>query len=124
MNHVCGCTIINDVTARDLQARHRQWQISKLLDTLGPMLQWAVTRDEIDLETTQVRCWVNGELRQNQSTKALMFDVPTPIETISRALRWCRVTTSPQERRLARALASSRQNISCRAMSCASRFPG
>jgi 2-keto-4-pentenoate hydratase/2-oxohepta-3-ene-1,7-dioic acid hydratase in catechol pathway len=83
MNHVWGYTIINDVTARDLQARHSQWLISKSLDTFGPMGPWAVTRDEIDLETTQVSCWVNGELRQNQSTKALIFDVPTLIETIS-----------------------------------------
>jgi 2-keto-4-pentenoate hydratase/2-oxohepta-3-ene-1,7-dioic acid hydratase in catechol pathway len=83
MNHVWGYTIINDVTARDLQARHSQWLIGKSLDTFGPMGPWAVTRDEIDLENTQVSCWINGELRQNQSTKALIFDVPTLIESIS-----------------------------------------
>jgi 2-keto-4-pentenoate hydratase/2-oxohepta-3-ene-1,7-dioic acid hydratase in catechol pathway len=83
MEHVWGYTIINDVTARDLQARHSQWLIGKSLDTFGPMGPWAVTRDEIDLENTQVSCWINGELRQNQSTKALIFDVPTLIQSLS-----------------------------------------
>jgi 2-keto-4-pentenoate hydratase/2-oxohepta-3-ene-1,7-dioic acid hydratase in catechol pathway len=47
---------------------------------------WLVTRDEIDLADTQVRCWVNGELRQDANTRALIFDVPTLIETISAGL--------------------------------------
>jgi 2-keto-4-pentenoate hydratase/2-oxohepta-3-ene-1,7-dioic acid hydratase in catechol pathway len=42
-----------------------------------------VTADEIDLSDTTVRCWVNGDLRQNANTRALIFDVPTLIETIS-----------------------------------------
>jgi 2-keto-4-pentenoate hydratase/2-oxohepta-3-ene-1,7-dioic acid hydratase in catechol pathway len=83
LDHVWGYTIINDVTARDLQGRHSQWLIGKSLDTFGPMGPWAVTRDEIDLSKTHVRCWINGELRQNQNTSDLIFDVPTLIETIS-----------------------------------------
>ena len=49
LDHVWGYTIINDVTARDLQGRHSQWLIGKSQDTFCPMGPWAVTRDEIDL---------------------------------------------------------------------------
>ena len=86
LDHVWGYTIINDVTARDLQGRHSQWLIGKSQDTFGPMGPWAVTRDEIDLSATQVRCWINGEIRQDQSTAALIFDVPTLIATISEGI--------------------------------------
>ena len=86
LDHVWGYTIINDVTARDLQGRHSQWLIGKSQDTFGPMGPWAVTKDEIDLANTQVRCWINGEIRQDQSTAALIFDVPTLIATISEGI--------------------------------------
>jgi 2-keto-4-pentenoate hydratase/2-oxohepta-3-ene-1,7-dioic acid hydratase in catechol pathway len=48
LNHVWGYTIVNDVTARDLQGRYSQWLIGKSQDTFCPMGPWAVTRDEID----------------------------------------------------------------------------
>jgi 2-keto-4-pentenoate hydratase/2-oxohepta-3-ene-1,7-dioic acid hydratase in catechol pathway len=83
LDHVWGYTIINDVTARDLQGKHSQWLIGKSQDTFGPMGPWAVTRDEIDLSNTHVRCWINDELRQNSNTAALIFDVPTLIATLS-----------------------------------------
>lgn len=83
MRHVWGYTIINDVTARDLQARHSQWLIGKSQDGFGPMGPWAVTADAIDLADTPVRLWVNGELRQDSNTRLLIFDVPTLIATIS-----------------------------------------
>ena len=86
LDHVWGYTIINDVTARDLQGKHSQWLIGKSQDTFGPMGPWAVTRDEIDLSKTQVRCWINNELRQDQSTAALIFDVPTLIATLSEGI--------------------------------------
>lgn len=83
LDHVWGYTIINDVTARDLQGRHSQWLIGKSQDTFCPMGPWAVTRDEVDLQDTQIRCWINGELRQNANTRDLIFDVPAIIATIS-----------------------------------------
>lgn len=86
LDHVWGYTILNDVTARDLQGRHSQWLIGKSQDTFGPMGPWAVTRDEIDLADTHVRCWINDELRQNANTAALIFDVPTLIATISEGI--------------------------------------
>jgi 2-keto-4-pentenoate hydratase/2-oxohepta-3-ene-1,7-dioic acid hydratase in catechol pathway len=81
--HVCGYTIVNDVTARDLQARHKQWFLGKSLDTFCPMGPWLVTADEVDPENLAVKCWVNGELRQDANTRDLIFDIPTLIETIS-----------------------------------------
>jgi 2-keto-4-pentenoate hydratase/2-oxohepta-3-ene-1,7-dioic acid hydratase in catechol pathway len=83
MSHVWGYTIINDVTARDLQSRHKQWLIGKSLDTFGPMGPVLVTADEVDTLDMGIRCWVNGELRQESNTRDLIFDIPTLIESLS-----------------------------------------
>lgn len=83
LDHVWGYTIINDVTARDIQGRHKQWLLGKSLDSFCPMGPWLATADEVDLADTMVRSWVNGELRQQANTRDLIFDVPTLIETIS-----------------------------------------
>ncbi len=83
LDHVWGYTIINDVTARDLQGLYSQWLIGKSQDTFCPMGPWAVTKDEIDLGDTRIKCWINGELRQDANTRDLIFDVPTIIATIS-----------------------------------------
>jgi 2-keto-4-pentenoate hydratase/2-oxohepta-3-ene-1,7-dioic acid hydratase in catechol pathway len=80
---VFGYTIINDVTARDLQKLHRQWFLGKSLDGFCPMGPYLVTADELDADDIDVRCWVNGELRQDSNSKLLIFDIPTLIETIS-----------------------------------------
>jgi 2-keto-4-pentenoate hydratase/2-oxohepta-3-ene-1,7-dioic acid hydratase in catechol pathway len=83
LEHVWGYTIINDVTARDLQSRYSQWLIGKSQDTFCPMGPVAVTRDEINLADTGLRTWVNDELRQDSNTSRLIFDVPTIIQAIS-----------------------------------------
>ena len=83
LDHVWGYTIVNDVTARDLQGRYSQWLIGKSQDTFCPMGPVAVTRDDINLADTGVRTWVNDELRQDSNTGLLIFDVPTIIQTIS-----------------------------------------
>ena len=83
MQHVWGYTIVNDVTARDWQSRHSQWLLGKSFDTFCPMGPWLVSADEFDGNNTSVRCFVNGELRQNASTSALIFDIATLIETLS-----------------------------------------
>jgi 2-keto-4-pentenoate hydratase/2-oxohepta-3-ene-1,7-dioic acid hydratase in catechol pathway len=85
-DHVFGYTIVNDVTARDLQGRYSQWLVGKSQDTFCPMGPWAVTKDEIDVADTAIRCFVNGELRQNSNTGLLIFDIPTIIATISAGL--------------------------------------
>ena len=86
MQHVFGYTVVNDVTARDVQMRHQQWDMGKSFDTFCPMGPWIVTADEIDGRNTRVRCWVNGELRQDGPTENMIFDIPTLIETISRGI--------------------------------------
>ena len=82
-DHIFGYTIVNDVTARDRQRNHKQWFLGKALDTFCPMGPWIATSDELDPENLDVKCWVNGELRQNSNTKQLIFDIPTLIETLS-----------------------------------------
>jgi len=86
MKHVWGYTIVNDVTARDLQGRHNQWLIGKSQDTFCPMGPWVVTADDVDLSTMSVRCRVNGELRQDAPVTDLIFDIPTLISTLSAGL--------------------------------------
>lgn len=86
LDHVFGYTIVNDVTARDLQSKHKQWFIGKSLDTFCPIGPWIATADEVDVANLRVQCWVNGELRQDANTADLIFDVPTIIETLSRGL--------------------------------------
>ncbi|HSH91648.1 MAG TPA: fumarylacetoacetate hydrolase family protein, partial [Ramlibacter sp.] len=83
MSHVWGYTIVNDVTARDWQSRHQQWDLGKSFDTFCPMGPWLVSADECNGASTQVKCWVNGELRQNASTADFIFDIPKLIETLS-----------------------------------------
>lgn len=83
LDHVWGYTIVNDVTARDLQGRYSQWLVGKSQDTFCPMGPYAVTKDSLDLANTRVCSKVNGELRQDSNTGLLIFDVPTIIKTIS-----------------------------------------
>jgi 2-keto-4-pentenoate hydratase/2-oxohepta-3-ene-1,7-dioic acid hydratase in catechol pathway len=83
MDHVWGYTIVNDVTARDIQGKHKQWFLGKSMDTFAPMGPFCATADEVDLKTGGIKCWVNGELRQDAKFSDLIFDVPTLIATIS-----------------------------------------
>ncbi len=86
MDHVFGYTIVNDITARDVQMRHSQWDLGKSFDTFCPMGPWITTADEMDGRATRVRGWVNGELRQDGHTRDMIFDIPTLIETCSRGI--------------------------------------
>jgi 2-keto-4-pentenoate hydratase/2-oxohepta-3-ene-1,7-dioic acid hydratase in catechol pathway len=86
-DHVYGYTIINDVTARTLQNRHRQWFLGKSLDGYCPMGPCIVTADEIrDVGKLRLVTRVNGEVRQDASVSRLIFDIPTLIETLSRVM--------------------------------------
>jgi 2-keto-4-pentenoate hydratase/2-oxohepta-3-ene-1,7-dioic acid hydratase in catechol pathway len=86
MAHVWGYTIVNDVTARDVQMRHSQWDLGKSFDTFCPMGPWLVSADEIDATDLELTCRVNGEMRQHARTSQLIFDIPTLIETCSRGI--------------------------------------
>jgi 2-keto-4-pentenoate hydratase/2-oxohepta-3-ene-1,7-dioic acid hydratase in catechol pathway len=87
MAHVFGYTIVNDVTARDLQKKHVQWFIGKSPDTYCPMGPCLTTIDDLpDIGSSWLRTWVNGELRQEAPISALIFDVPTLITTLSEVM--------------------------------------
>ena len=84
LEHVYGYTIINDVTARNLQSAHKQWFLGKSLDGYCPMGPAIVTVDEIpDVGALRLTTRVNGEVRQDVPVSDLIFDVPTIIETLS-----------------------------------------
>ena len=84
LEHVAGFTIVNDVTARDLQARHRQWFLGKSLPYATPIGPVVVTPDELgDLDELAITCHVNGELRQSARLADMIFGVEETIATIS-----------------------------------------
>jgi 2-keto-4-pentenoate hydratase/2-oxohepta-3-ene-1,7-dioic acid hydratase in catechol pathway len=87
MEYVAGYTIMNDVSARDLQKRERQWVRAKGLDTFAPCGPWLVTTDEIaDPHSLDIELTVNGEVRQRSNTNDLIFKIPQLIEFISQDL--------------------------------------
>ncbi|MBB5688686.1 fumarylacetoacetate hydrolase family protein [Roseomonas alkaliterrae] len=85
--HVFGYTIVNDVTARTLQHRHRQWILGKGIDGFCPMGPAIVTADAAGVPPRlSLSTWVNGELRQRAPVTDLIFGIPTLIATISAAI--------------------------------------
>ncbi|MBD8035673.1 fumarylacetoacetate hydrolase family protein [Solibacillus sp. A46] len=86
-DYVFGYTIANDITARDLQEKHKQYFLGKSLEGSCPMGPYLVTKDEIpDPHTLTIVTKVNGEVRQNGSTKDMMFTVSDIIEIISKSV--------------------------------------
>ncbi|MBU9723189.1 MULTISPECIES: fumarylacetoacetate hydrolase family protein [Bacillaceae] len=76
LDYVAGYTIVNDVTARDLQRRTIQWLQGKTLDGSAPMGPWLVTKDEIpNPHDLDISLTVNGEERQRSNTSNLVFNV-------------------------------------------------
>ena len=88
LQHVFGYTVINDVSARDLQKRHKQFFLGKSLTGACPMGPWIVTKDEIpDPQALNLACRVNNQIKQNSNTRHQIFDTATVIETLSRSMR-------------------------------------
>jgi 2-keto-4-pentenoate hydratase/2-oxohepta-3-ene-1,7-dioic acid hydratase in catechol pathway len=86
LDYVFGYTIINDVSARDLQFGDKQWVRGKSLDTFCPMGPVVVTSDEIpDPQALDVRCLVNGRTMQNSNTAQMVFGVRQLIAHCSQA---------------------------------------
>jgi acylpyruvate hydrolase len=82
--YVAGYTVVNDVSARDLQMREGQWMRSKSFDTFTPMGPWITTVDELgDGSGLGIRLWVNGQLKQSDSTSNLVFGVRTLVSFCS-----------------------------------------
>jgi len=87
LSYVFGYTVINDVSARDLQNRHQQFFRAKSLDGCGPMGPWIVTADEIpDPHALGIRLRVNGETMQESSTGDQIFKIPTVISVLSHGM--------------------------------------
>ncbi len=82
--HVFGYTIVNDISARDVQNRHNQWAFGKGLDGAAPMGPWIVTADELpNPPHLNIKCRINGELRQDSNTNDFIFDIPWLIAELS-----------------------------------------
>ena len=87
LGHVFGYTILNDLTARDVQQSRNQWFKGKSADTYAPLGPVVVTADEIpDYRALRVRTIVDGEVRQEDSPENMIFAVPTLLADISREL--------------------------------------
>jgi 2-keto-4-pentenoate hydratase/2-oxohepta-3-ene-1,7-dioic acid hydratase in catechol pathway len=88
LKYVAGFTILNDVTARELQTKDLEkkhpWFRSKSYDTFTPMGPWIVTPDELGTPIhVGLECRVNGKPRQKSNTRSMVFDIPTQIEFIT-----------------------------------------
>jgi 2-keto-4-pentenoate hydratase/2-oxohepta-3-ene-1,7-dioic acid hydratase in catechol pathway len=87
LEHVFGYTIINDVSARDLQTRHLQFFKGKSLDGFCPMGPVIVTADEFgNPQMKRISCSVNGVLKQSGNTSDMIFPIGAVIESLSRGL--------------------------------------
>jgi len=88
LDHVLGYTIMQDITARDIQYRLRQkneqWGISKAFDTFAPLGPWIATKSDIpDPHKLSIRLKVNGVVRQDSNTSHMIFKIPHVIEYLS-----------------------------------------
>jgi 2-keto-4-pentenoate hydratase/2-oxohepta-3-ene-1,7-dioic acid hydratase in catechol pathway len=87
MEYVFGYTLMNDVSARDLQFQHVQYFKGKSLDTFAPLGPWIVHNAEIPVyQHLQIQTHVNGELRQSAYLEDLIFDIPTLISVVSKGM--------------------------------------
>jgi 2-keto-4-pentenoate hydratase/2-oxohepta-3-ene-1,7-dioic acid hydratase in catechol pathway len=87
MDYVFGYTVLNDVSARDIQLNEAQWTRGKAIDGFAPTGPWIVTRDEIDNPgNLSISLTLNGETMQNSNTRELIFDIPYLISFLSRTI--------------------------------------
>ena len=87
LDHVFGYATGNDLSARELQMRSSQWTYGKAIDGFAPLGPYVVTTDEVpDPQTLDLRCWVNGELRQNSNTKDMVFGVAELVSDLSQIM--------------------------------------
>jgi 2-keto-4-pentenoate hydratase/2-oxohepta-3-ene-1,7-dioic acid hydratase in catechol pathway len=86
-NHIFGYTVFNDISARDIQFKDRQWTRGKSFDTFAPMGPCITTANQIeDPKNLGVRTRVNGELRQNSSTSNMVFNVYEIVHHLSQVM--------------------------------------
>jgi 2-keto-4-pentenoate hydratase/2-oxohepta-3-ene-1,7-dioic acid hydratase in catechol pathway len=86
LDHVFGYLVANDVSARDWQFHSPTFTMGKSFDTHGPIGPWIVTADEIaGPQNLDLRCWVNGEIRQSNNTSQMIHSVAEQIAYLSTA---------------------------------------
>lgn len=87
LDHIFGYTIINDISARDLQYQHKQYFIGKSLDGACPMGPWIITRGALpDPHQLHITSRVNGVTKQDSSTQYMIFSIPAIISHLSRGM--------------------------------------
>ncbi len=87
LQHVFGYTVINDLSARDLQFRHKQFFLGKSVDGSCPMGPWITTADAVpDPHGLALSCQVNGTTQQQSHTGEMVFSIPAVIATLSRVM--------------------------------------
>jgi len=86
-DYILGYTIINDISARNLQTAHKQWYLGKSLDGFTPMGPWIITKDEVNNPPDlHIVSRVNGEIRQNSTTNLLIFDIAHVVSELSQGM--------------------------------------
>ncbi len=86
-DYVLGYSVLNDVSARNLQKAHKQFYFGKSLDTHTTMGPWIVTRDELPgAPELDIRCYINGEKRQDSNTRYMIFGVAEVISELSQGM--------------------------------------
>ena len=85
--HIFGYTVINDISARDIQLNHKQYFLGKSIDGGCPMGPFIVTVDEItNAQQLKIECRVNGEVKQASNTRHMIFNIASIIQWLSRAM--------------------------------------
>lgn len=85
--YIFGYTILNDISARDIQKKHIQWFRGKSFDGTCPMGPWIVHRSEFEFPPKlKIESYINGELRQSGNTGNLIFDIPYIISDFSKGI--------------------------------------
>ncbi len=84
LDYVLGYTCGNDLSARDLQFRTGQWLLGKSLEGFAPMGPYLTLAEDMSPDNAGIQCWVNGELRQHDTTANLIFSCATLVSYISR----------------------------------------
>jgi 2-keto-4-pentenoate hydratase/2-oxohepta-3-ene-1,7-dioic acid hydratase in catechol pathway len=86
IGHIFGYFVANDVSARDWQFHSPTFTVGKSFDTHGPIGPWIVTADEVeDPQQLDLRCYVNGELRQSNNTRNMIHRIDAQISYLSQA---------------------------------------
>ena len=86
-DHIFGYTVVNDITARDLQRRHQQWLLGKNVDRSTPVGPWIITADEFGFPPSLgLSLEVNGQQKQASDTTLMIFDIATQISILSRSM--------------------------------------